>query len=618
MDDEDLADAEEAKRIQTSDSYAALGSFPGDAARSLSGLAGLFRPAGETIGVKLLQRMGWKQGQGIGPKIRRKAQLSLKSASEAPETFLFAPEDVSIIKFVRKSNHKGLGYGADVPLPQHPISVTRADKESESDDPQDLFSRSKLTTGKNKKKSKPVRGGIGIGILNDTGSDDEDPFELGPKISYSRIIGGEKKKKKGLGSGASPSIPSQTIFAARKKGAKKSLRGFRMCRDGRLPVSGFVLELEPDKFMTEIMSERKYPPPIIPEGWQSSKMPEEPTEGAAPGYKRTTEVVKESKLDPVARAEILGESQLPGKSVFDFLSNSARDRLAAATGKSNLPPGKGEIPAEYAISEGERLHHLFSQVPTLDRETALAAIHRDVGPGAPYGDDQGKRNRYRRFLEYHAGYYPEIPERPADMKDGVWLNELEEFYSCARIFKPITGAMASRFTTSASSKEAIGLRPPGTKQGLIIQPAVKPKDPAEEAARMGMFGPMTRTVENFFPSRLLYKRFGIKPPANVQEDTDEEHPQARSGAETSGYHGQPESSFGAFAVASGEGPAQLVAAEAVGRDSDNNTQGLPVGVEKQKPVILDAGRNNAIEGKRALDDVFKAVFGDSDEEDEQL
>ena len=38
--------------------------------------------------------------------------------------------------------------------------------------------------------------GIGIGILNDTGSDDEDPYEIGPRISYNRVIGGEKKKKK--------------------------------------------------------------------------------------------------------------------------------------------------------------------------------------------------------------------------------------------------------------------------------------------------------------------------------------------------------------------------------------------------------------------------------------
>ena len=135
---------------------------------------------------------------------------------------------------------------------------------------------------------------------------------------------------------------------------------------------------------------------------------------------------------------------------------------------------------------------------------------------------------------------------------------------------------------------------------------------------MGMFGPMTRTVENFFPSRLLCKRFGVKPPFNVQEDVDEERPQAWSGVETSGYHGQPNSSVGAFAVAPGEGKAQPVTAEAVGRNSEYNLQGVPLGLNKEEPVILDAGRNDAIEGKRPLDDVFKAVFGDSDEEVEQF
>ena len=66
------------------------------------------------------------------------------------------------------------------------------------------------------------------------------------------------------------------------------------------------------------------------------------------------DAAKSSQLNPLSRATILGEKQLPGKSVFDFLSISARDRLAAATGKADLPEAKGEIPEGYALSEEEK------------------------------------------------------------------------------------------------------------------------------------------------------------------------------------------------------------------------------------------------------------------------
>ena len=42
------------------------------------GLEDLIRPTRSTIGVKMLRKMGWREGQGIGPKIKRKLR-KLKS-----------------------------------------------------------------------------------------------------------------------------------------------------------------------------------------------------------------------------------------------------------------------------------------------------------------------------------------------------------------------------------------------------------------------------------------------------------------------------------------------------------------------------------------------------------
>jgi hypothetical protein len=42
--------------------------------------------------------------------------------------------------------------------------------------------------------------------------------------------------------------------------------GFRKCRDGRLPLDGFILA---DGIMGLSISEKKYDPPVIPEDWKA-------------------------------------------------------------------------------------------------------------------------------------------------------------------------------------------------------------------------------------------------------------------------------------------------------------------------------------------------------------
>ncbi|KAK4232533.1 hypothetical protein QBC38DRAFT_439009 [Podospora fimiseda] len=592
MDEEDLADAEEERRIQTKAAFAGLGSTENDASR-ISGLMGLFRAGGETMGVKLLQKMGWKEGQGIGPKVRRKARLDLRSdANDANETHLFAPENVPMISFVRKTDHKGLGFAGQTRLT--PLGLQAKNHQSDDDDDEDMggFGKPKfsLGVGRKKPKEKP-RGGIGIGILNDTGSDDEDPYEVGPKISYNRVIGGDKKKKKAT-TATNPTLKAKpTFIPSRKSAVGKVGLGVRKCHDGRLPLDGFVFGKEPDPLTSSINDQGKYPPPKIPPDWVSSKKPKSQAEqvGVA-GYVSTADAAKTSALDPKSRADILGEKQLPGKSVFDFLSPAARERLVAVTGKSDLPQAKGEVPAGYAVSEEERMQDLLSRVPQLGKEAAVAAISRGMGVGAPYADDDNKRARYIAFLEYQAGFKQTAGNIPPKMSNDDWLRELNEFYNCARIFRPMTGSMASRFTTSTS------LSKPGESNEAVFKPPPKPQDPAEEAAKLGMFGPMTRSVEDFYPTRLLCKRFNVKPPAHVQPDDE--------GSTTTTIK---KKDFGGFDLYSES--VHVPVRQALEFVSGSGT-GTPEPTTHQTTVIVDSTRNEALEGKRAAQEVFNAIFGD--------
>jgi len=644
MDDEDLADAAEAQKLQTAQDFAGLGSTTEDDGIRRGGLSDLFRVRGETMGVKLLRRMGWKDGQGIGPKVRRAARLDIgvkpAGTQDKGENYLFAPENVSMIAFIRKIDRKGLGYEGEAKLtPIGPASKPEAGESSDEETLSAPIRRPGLL--KKEKKSKFAKGGIGIGVLNDTGSDDEDPYEIGPKISYNRVIGGDKKKKKAGTTAANPALSTAPVFRSRKNILARTSRSLRKCHDGRLPLEGFVFGTEADALISSINSAGKYPPPEIPPGWKPRKQrSKDEAESAKANYISTADAAKASKLDPKSRAALLGEAQLPGKSVFDFLSSEARERLASATGKKNLPPALGEVPAEYALTEAEKQQELLRQLPELDKMTAVAALTRGAsgaGP-APYADDEGKRGRYRAYLEYVAGFTKTIPAKPPVTKMQDWTRELHEFASCARIFKPMTGLMASRFTTS-SAKPAASSGGAGSGGDLLHKPPEKPKDPAEEAAKLGMYGPMTRSVRDFYPTRLLCKRFNVRPPAHVQPDVDTDTGTGKSSNASfgtamgmgMGITATPVFSEGAMTLdelmKQAQEAGELQNANNNNNNNNNNNSGVSdsktgglVPANKQPMAAADvkvnADVNEAVEGKRAEDDVLKAIFGDSSDDED--
>ncbi|UKZ81040.1 hypothetical protein TrVFT333_008808 [Trichoderma virens FT-333] len=521
MDEEDLADAAEAQTLKTTQAFAGLGSSTQAELRA-GGLMGLFRADGDTMGLKLLRRMGWKDGQGIGPKVRRGARLDLGGKSNAAdgETHLFAPDNAEVLRFVRKTDRMGLGHNG-----QGKLSSLRRESKADSDEEVDSRDSTLSILSRGDAKKKPQRGGIGIGILNDNGSDDEDPYEIGPKIRVGSNL--------------------------------------RKCQDGRLPLDGFVLA---NAMQDLTITMAKYAPPPVPPGWMSSKLTN--AEDRATTFVSTAEAAKSSTLDAKSRAAILGETALPGKSVFDYISAASREKLAAASGRADLPPAEAR-----------------------SQRNSQSAIAR--GLRGPYADDESKRARYKRYLEHHTNPKLSLPEKPRGMSDDEFLREMTEFHNCARIFKPMTGFMASRFTT-AKAPHSISADPAQEKE-LISVPEPKLPDPAEEAAKMGMFGKMTRSVEDFYPTRLLCKRFNVKPPSHARRDDEPEVGKAAPGPSARPAYDSPMEDV-------------QMALLSASRTRDES----PVGVDtaaatateprKQSPIIesqVNPDRNEAVEGKTA-------------------
>ncbi|KAI9790290.1 MAG: hypothetical protein M1816_005315 [Peltula sp. TS41687] len=614
MDEEDLADAAEAQKLQTSGSFAGLG-LTGDDAMRRDALMDVLKAEGETMGVKLLRKMGWKEGQGVGPKVRRKARLGGQETGDGGEaTHWFAPENSALIAFTRKNDQKGLGYEGEVRLGTE-NGISRSGRLGGTDDDEDEEIGHK--SWKAGKQNGTAKGGFGVGILNDTGSDDEDPYEIGPRIKYNKVIGGSSKKKGKLSEGgrskansANPLLRSKPVFISRKASSSVANPGFRRCHDGRLPLDGFVLSTTTDIILSSAVApDKRYPPPEIPKDWKSSKQPSSSTNETS--YRSTAEAARASTLDPKSRASLLGEAQLPGKSVFDFLSPAARDRIASASGHSELPPGLGEsAPKGFTISEAERQKNLRDLLPDLDKEVAIKALGRGIGGWMPYAEDEQKRARYRYFLETKAGLRTELPIQTPGMSEDDWINELREFAHAAQLFKPMTGMMASRFTSSSSRTASnVPDSSTGSSSGdnLLRDPSNKPEDPAEAAAKFGMYGPMTRSIQQFYPTRLLCKRFNVKPPTHVQ-------PGPASNTDAGGTTNPSGTANSTTLQAKSLELVSKAAVDDILRESelgDRSSVTLPL----REVVVVDAQTNPALEAKRPGEAVFKAIFGSDDDDD---
>lgn len=643
MDEEDIADAEEARKIQTTDAFSALGSTAEEAARNAP-IMDILRTSGETMGVKLLRRMGWREGQGIGPKVRRKARLDEDqdhATGENQEIHLFAPKDSEMIAFVKKNDRKGLGFegeghlGESLPAGQHTHS--KPDGAYAEEEEFEIGTRAKHS----KMKKKPsARSGFGVGILNDNGSDDEDPHHMGPKISFNRIIGSEKKKKPLSSSrtAANPLLNSKPIFISKKTAAGKTASTFRRCHDGRLPLDGFVLSSSVDPLSSIISSDNQYPPPNIPTDWKSSKaLSTSGPDGVAQNYLSAADMARASRLSPKSRAALLDEAALPGKSVFDYLSTAARSRIASATNNSSLPPALNEASA--FSNKPSSTKSVQSLIPQLDSQTALTALGRGTAGWMPYAEDTAKRLRYRSYLEIRAGLRgadSEIPERAPGHTTDDWLKEMQEFAHAAQIFKPMTGMMASRFTSSSSAPKLASDRPdkasdPSSVEGtdaLISKPTEKKKDEAEEAASLGMFGPLTRSIKEWHPTRLLCKRFNVKPPTHVDPGGEPPGSDGASGSAVQQTHSSAlpqkrlelvgkqeinammkEANFGRI------GTRETFKVSDVGDSPREASRDQVSAAQREDPVVVDPERNDALERERPGEEIFKAVFGSDSEED---
>ncbi|KAF8517942.1 hypothetical protein BU17DRAFT_49261 [Hysterangium stoloniferum] len=517
MDEEDLAELRESKKlVDTTEETDLFGGTQAELSKRgdelekdsmATALESLLPPAKDSIGARLLKKMGWRAGQGIGPRITYE-QLRARDGQpvaadeivdEEAKKHLYAPRDTKPIAYYKKENAFGLGYVPGGGL--NDMVGSRNDQVGESGPNLSgmLYPDALLA-------------GFGLGALNEAEDDDIDVYDGMRSREHRRMAYdvGETEDDEHIALGKSK---------ANHKAYEKSLlfqaSSSSTFLDGRPIVSGFVRAEKP------LIEDRWFRMPDIPKGWTSD--PRRVWAMDSSGDQRD-----KNKLEPAKpedhrswmkgksadeRGSILGETPLPKapKSVFDYLSQHDRERLqklssSLASGKplpQKPPPPPPPPPIDF-------LH--------TDSRTAQAALK----GFQPFTTDPAKQRRYTEYLQSQAS--PDAPGvKPLPGQTNEQFNkELSDYAKAALIFKPVSGAMAGRFAT-ASTVETLG----NTHHGLYkptkeeydklneskeTEAKKEEESPKAHAAKMGMFGPLTREVKVWQPAKLLLKRFGVKDP----------------------------------------------------------------------------------------------------------
>lgn len=120
-------------------------------------------------------------------------------------------------------------------------------------------------------------------------------------------------------------------------------------------------------------------------------------------------------------------------------------------------------------------------MPTIEKSAAEAALQGFI----PFSDDISKQRRYKQYLNVQAGLSAEKIEMVEGFSGEDMNKELNEFVQAARIFKPLSTSMSSRFTTASKVIE-FQQPTPGLRTGAEIQssPAGKPSSEHSLIGRM--------------------------------------------------------------------------------------------------------------------------------------
>lgn len=423
-----------------------------------------------TIGEKLLMSMGWKPGQGIGPKLNKQGKNDQKSnlhrtygcsmppareedddeddpIMEQYKDFLFAPDEVPHFVSKPKDDFFGIGYsGLERPTQYTGIG-------SNKDDP------AALKWNERNGKLKISGQAFGVGAYEE---EDEDIYDVNNMGQYdlSLDVQGDKRERK--------------IDRASRWGKAKSVD----------ELSGAVAGFSIGTSKSQI--KKFFTPPDIPKEWVPKKDPSK----------------KKSRFD-----------QTPKEATKDRVVNT---NPSVDERRSRLFPdevSEKKAPETKIISGGFREKKKEEPKPDINlilSDLSTSADHFDQSGFKPFERDPEKQKRYDQYLRCLKNGRSDALGilQPKTML--AWEKERErvEFDRAAIMFRPSKGGMSTKFVSGGNVEDTDD----SNKKGLTTDPESEAKASKRKAADMKMFGKLTREQVDWHPARVLCIRFNVKHP----------------------------------------------------------------------------------------------------------
>ncbi|XP_071612856.1 G patch domain-containing protein 1 isoform X2 [Heliangelus exortis] len=532
MDEEDLSEFGIApKDITTTDDFASKAKDRiKEKARQIAGVVAaipgttafddLIGPSKITIGVELLRKMGWKEGQGIGPRVKRKPRrqkpdptvkvygcalppgLSEGSEDEEdeyqPENVTFAPKDVMPVDLTPKENFHGLGYKGLDPSQalfgasgrEHLNLFTGA-----SEDSSNLLGDLRHSKGR---KLGITGQAFGVGALEE---EDDDIYATETLSKYDTVLKDEEPGDGLYGWTAPKQYKSKKRSEKEVKYIGKILDGFSLASKSSTPSKTY-----PPPDLPRNYRPVHYFRPVVPAGNESSHLQKALEESTG---KLEGDVTQQSRhaLNASQRRERLGEAGLkgPAPSVLEYLSEKDRERLKEVKQASEQQMKARMLPQE---SRNSRFQPASHDDASQKWQMLLGGQLANAGSSdfKPFAKNPEKQRRYESFVKSLKQGEKDTLERYLDPNMTEWERgrEQEEFFRAAMFYKSSNSTLSSRFTRAKYEDDVDKVEVPRDQENDI--------DDKETAVKMKMFGKLTRDNFEWHPEKLLCKRFNVPDP----------------------------------------------------------------------------------------------------------
>ncbi|XP_071423742.1 G patch domain-containing protein 1 isoform X2 [Pithys albifrons albifrons] len=532
MDEEDLSEFGIApKDITTTDDFASKAKDRiKEKARQIAGVVAaipgttafddLIGPSKITVGVELLRKMGWKEGQGIGPRVKRKPRrqkpdptvkiygcalppgLSEGSEDEEdeyqPENVTFAPKDVMPVDLTPKENVHGLGYkGLDpsqalfgVSGREHLNLFTGGSEETSN-----LLGDLRHSKGR---KLGITGQAFGVGALEE---EDDDIYATDTLSKYDTVLKDEEPGDGLYGWTAPKQYKSKKRPEREFKYIGKILDGFSLASKSSTPV-----KIYPPPNLPRNYRPVHYFRPVVAAGGENSRV-QKALEESTGRLQSDPAQPSRHALDAAQRRERLGETALkgPAPSVLEYLSEKDRERL-----KEVKQASEQQMKAKVVAQQSQ---NRFQPAPPEDDshkwQMLLGGQLANAGSSdfKPFAKNPEKQKRYENFVKsLKQGEKVDTLERFLDPNMTEWERgrEQEEFVRAAAFYRSSSSTLSSRFTRAKYEDDVDKVEVPRDQENDL--------DDKETAVKMKMFGKLTRDKFEWHPDKLLCKRFNVRDP----------------------------------------------------------------------------------------------------------